>query len=179
VIGIGFLGAIVTQLAATAGARVIAIARHDTSLELARSFGARETVVMDDNQSVIDAVQEITDGMLCRTAVEAVGLQGPLDLAAQLTGVGGRLVVAGYHQDGLRTVDMQLWNWRGIDVINAHERDRGVIRQGVLDAADAVAARRFDPTPLYTHRFPLSALNAAMDSMLARPPGFVKALLMN
>ena len=38
----------------------------------------------------------------------------------ELTRVRGRLVVAGYHQDGPRQVDMQLWNWRGLDVINAH-----------------------------------------------------------
>jgi hypothetical protein len=45
------------------------------------------------------------------------------DLAGELCAERGRLVIAGYHQDGMRQVNVQLWNWRGIDVINAHERD--------------------------------------------------------
>jgi threonine dehydrogenase-like Zn-dependent dehydrogenase len=55
--------------------------------------------------------------------VEAAGTQSALDTASRLVATGGRLVLAGFHQDGPRTVDMQSWNWRGIDVVNAHERD--------------------------------------------------------
>ena len=155
VIGIGYLGAIVTKLAAHAGARVIAISRRASSLALARTMGAAETIAMDDHQRIIDTVAELTGGALCRTVVEAVGTQWPLDLAGQLTGVGGRLVVAGYHQDGPRNVDMQLWNWRGIDVINAHERDAAVVRRGVEEAAAAVVDGWFDMAPLHTHTLPL------------------------
>ena len=67
----------------------------------------------------------------------------------------GRLVIAGFHQDGPRSVDMQTWNWRGLDVINAHERDPDVYVEGMLLAAQAVATGRLDPRPLYTHVFPL------------------------
>jgi len=53
--------------------------------------------------------------------IEAAGQQWPLDLATELTRERGRLIIAGYHQDGPRQINMQLWNWRGLDVINAHE----------------------------------------------------------
>src|ERR671913_103201 len=43
IVGIGFLGAVLTRLAADAGARVIAISRRSFSLELARAMGAVET----------------------------------------------------------------------------------------------------------------------------------------
>ena len=66
---------------------------------------------------------ELTGGRFCDVVIEAVGKQWPLDLAAELAGERGRLIIAGYHQDGLRQVNMQLWNWRGLDVINAHQRD--------------------------------------------------------
>ena len=104
----------------------------------------------------------------CDVVVEAVGKQWPLDLSAELTRERGRLVVAGYHQDGPRQVNMQLWNWRGLDVINAHERDPQVYRSGMLAAADAVASGRLDPTPLFTHRFPLERLGERSD-MTPRP----------
>ena len=48
---------------------------------------------------------------------------------------------------------MQLWNWRGLDVINAHERDPEVYVEGMREAVEAVAAGRLDPSPLYTHTF--------------------------
>ena len=51
IVGIGFLGAVLTRLATDAGARVIAISRRDESLELARRFGAEVTVLEDPDQS--------------------------------------------------------------------------------------------------------------------------------
>src|ERR687893_2498980 len=43
IVGIGFLGAVLTRLATDAGARVIAISRRPFSLDLAKRMGAAET----------------------------------------------------------------------------------------------------------------------------------------
>ncbi|WP_022681706.1 MDR/zinc-dependent alcohol dehydrogenase-like family protein [Sphingobium bisphenolivorans] len=177
IIGIGFLGALLTQLAAKAGARVIAIGRRPFALDLARQFGAAETIPMDDHYAIIDQVRELTGGRFCDRVIEAVGMQWPLDLAAELTAVRGRLIVAGYHQDGPRQVNMQLWNWRGIDVVNAHERDPQAYIQGMRDALTAVEDGRIDPRALYTHRYPLDRLGEALDATRDRPDGFMKALI--
>jgi threonine dehydrogenase-like Zn-dependent dehydrogenase len=177
VVGIGFLGAILTRLAAGAGARVIALSRRPFSLEVARAFGAAETIPMEDHNGIIGQVKELTGGAFCDRVIEAVGKQWPLDLAAELTRERGRLIVAGYHQDGPRQVDMQLWNWRGLDVVNAHERDPKIYIQGMREAVDAVASGRLDPSPLYTHRFPLDRLDEALDATRDRPDGFLKAVV--
>lgn len=177
IVGIGFLGAILTRLATDAGARVIAISRRPFSLDVARAFGAAETIPMDDHNGIIGQVKELTAGVFCDRVIEAVGKQWPLDLAGELTRERGRLIVAGYHQDGPRQVNMWLWNWRGLDVINAHERDPKVYLQGMREAVDAVASGRLDPTPLYTHRFPLERLDQALDATRDRPDGFLKAVV--
>jgi threonine dehydrogenase-like Zn-dependent dehydrogenase len=177
VVGIGFLGAILTRLAAQAGARVIAVSRRPFSLDVARDMGAAETIPMDDHRRIIARVKEMTDGVFCDRVIEAVGKQWPLDLAAELTRERGRLIVAGYHQDGPRQVNMWLWNWRGLDVINAHERDPEVYVAGIREAVDAVASGRLDPSRLYTHSFPLSRLGEALDATRDRPDGFLKALV--
>ena len=177
IIGIGFLGALLTRLAALAGARVIAISRRASSLALARDFGAAETIPMDDHQGIIDRVSALTDGRLCDCVIEAVGKQWPLDLAAELCAERGRLVIAGYHQDGPRQVNMQLWNWRGFDVVNAHERDPAVYIAGMEAAVEAVASGEIDPAPLYTHRYPLEQLAEALNATRDRPGNFVKALI--
>jgi len=177
IVGIGFLGAVLTRLATEAGARVIAISRRPCSLEVARRMGAAELIPLEDHGGVIERVHRLTGDRLCPRVVEAVGKQRPLDLAAELTAENGRLVIAGYHQDGSRQVNMQLWNWRGFDVINAHERDRAVQVRGLREAVEAVASGRLDPTPLYTHLYPLAQLGEALDATRDRPDGFIKALV--
>jgi threonine dehydrogenase-like Zn-dependent dehydrogenase len=177
VIGVGFLGAILVRLASRAGARVIAVSRRQESLDLATRMGAAETIPMDDHYRIIEQVKDLTGGRFCDRVIEAVGKQWPLDLAAELTSEGGRLVIAGYHQDGPRQVNMQLWNWRGFDVANAHERDPAVALQGVREAVAAIEGGLIDPKMLVTHRFPLERLGDALDATRDRPGNFVKAVV--
>lgn len=177
IVGVGFLGALLTRLAADAGARVIAISRRPFSLDVAREMGAAETIPMDDHWQIIERVRGLTGGAFCDRVVEATGKQWPLDLSAEITRERGRMMIAGYHQDGPRQVNMQLWNWRGLDVINAHERDPAVYREGMRLAVDAVASGRLDPSPLYTHTYSLDELAQALDATRDRPDGFFKALV--
>jgi threonine dehydrogenase-like Zn-dependent dehydrogenase len=177
IVGIGFLGAVLTRLATEAGARVIAISRRDESLDLARRFGAAEGVPMHDHGAIIARVTELTGGRGCERVIEAVGKQWPLDLAGELVAEGGKLIVAGYHQDGPRQVSMQMWNWKGIDVINAHERSPEVQMRGLREGVEAVASGRVDLTPLLTHRFTLDRLGEALAATRDKPDGFVKAIV--
>lgn len=177
VIGIGFLGVLLTQLASKKGARVIALSRRDFSLQLARRSGAREVVQMDDHDRAIEAVRALTGGRFCDCVIETAGSQWPLDLAGELAAERGRIIIAGYHQDGPRQVNMQLWNWRGLDVINAHERAQDVYIRGIKEAVAAVCHGLIDPFPLFTHRFRLDQLGEALDTARDRPDGFVKALI--
>jgi NADPH2:quinone reductase len=161
VVGLGFLGLLLVQLFVGVGARVFGFNRGHTGRQLARAFGAKTPEPHDE---------------CCDVVVEAAGVQETLDLAGYLCRTGGRLVVAGFHQDGPRTVDMQLWNWRGVDVINAHERDPAVSIRGVRAAARMVASGLLNPDPLY-RVYPIARLNDAFDAAATRPPGFVKSLV--
>jgi threonine dehydrogenase-like Zn-dependent dehydrogenase len=177
IVGIGFLGALLTQLATHAGARVVALSRRGFSLDFARACGAQHTIVLDDHYRIIEEVKRLTDGTFCERVIEATGLEWPLQLASEITAERGRLVVAGYHQDGMRQVNMQLWNWRGIDVINAHERDPKVYVEGIRNAVKLMEDGVLDPEPLYTHRLPLDRLGEALELTRTRPDGFMKALV--
>ena len=177
IVGIGFLGALLTQLCTAAGARVVAISRRQFARQIATECGALAALPQQDVQQTLQAVAQATGQQHCDRVIEATGHPEPLDLAGQLTRIGGRLIIAGYHQDGPRQIDMQLWNWRGLDVINAHERDPAVYMQGMRDAVAAIADGRMDPHSLYTHRFPLDRLADALECTRTRPDGFLKALI--
>ncbi|HEY3520607.1 MAG TPA: zinc-binding dehydrogenase [Rhodanobacteraceae bacterium] len=177
IVGVGFIGALLVQLASDAGARVIALSRRPFALQVARECGARYVFSTKDPQAAIGAVRELTADAGCERVIEAGGEQATLDVASALAAEGGRLVIAGYHQDGPRRVDMQQWNWRGLDVINAHERDPRVQVRGLREAMDALSDGRIDPKPLLTHRVPLRELGSAFELMQSRPDGFLKAVV--
>ena len=177
IVGAGFLGCLLVQLAVDSGARVIAITRRPLPREFFGEIGSFESVSFEDAQASLRKVEELTEGMLCDVVIEVTGKQAPLDLAARLTRTRGRLIIAGYHQDGPRQIDMQLWNWRGLDVINAHERDPQIYIEGMRRAYDAVEEGTLKPVPLLTHQLPLGDLSEAFELARQRPPGFMKAVV--
>ena len=174
IVGIGFLGALLTRLATAIGARVIAVSRREASFDLAREMGAMHVVPLAVG---IDEVKKLTNGRFCDVVIECTGKQQPLDVAGEMTRERGRLVIAGYHQDGSRQINMQLWNWRGLDVINAHEREPRVYVAGIRRAMRAIEAGVLKPTPLYTHFFPLEKLADALNTAASRPRDFIKAVI--
>lgn len=175
IVGVGFLGSLLTQLALARGADVIAVTRRPFALALAREIGA--TPLSGAQDQVVRDVARHTGGEMCDVVIEAAGVQGTLDLASALVRVRGRLMIAGYHQDGVRTVNMQTWNWRGIDVVNAHEREPATYREGLELAIAEVAAGNLDPSPLYTHSFGLDELDGAFAALESRKDRFMKALI--
>ncbi|MFW5830592.1 MAG: MDR/zinc-dependent alcohol dehydrogenase-like family protein [Planctomycetota bacterium] len=173
VVGCGFIGCLLIQLIAAAGAIPVGVSRRASSLAMAERSGAQHLLFLEDS----DALPQVLDGQDCERVIEVTGTQAGLDHASKLVGTGGMLIIAGFHQDGLRQVDMQSWNWRGIDVINAHERDPARYRCGLHAAIAALRDGRLFPEPLYTHRFPLNRIQEAFETALAAPEGFTKALI--
>jgi NADPH:quinone reductase len=177
IVGAGFLGLLLAQLACKAGADVVVISHRACARDMARSMGANETVLSTDEKQARDEALRLSNGRGYDRVIETGGLQSTLDLASAIAAEYGRLVIAGYHQDGLRQVDMQQWNWRALDVINAHERSIERYAAGVEAAVRATLEGRIDPFPLLTHAVDLETLDDGFELMRARPDGFVKAVL--
>jgi threonine dehydrogenase-like Zn-dependent dehydrogenase len=175
VVGMGFLGLLLVRLATLQGASIIAVSRRESALALARAAGARETLCVAEGVNVVEQVRERTAGRLASCVIETGGYQSTLDLATELTAERGRLVIAGYHQDGSRLVNLQLWNWRGLDVINAHERDPLVYVDGMRAGLDLVRSGALSLAPLISHELDLDHAGEAFRLLAERPDGFVKA----
>ena len=137
VVGVGFLGALLARLYAADGCTVLATSRRAEALPFAETADARP---LDDHWPIIEWVKSNTEGRGADVVVECTGKQWPLDVCGDAVREMGRLIIAGYHQDGLRQVNLQTWNWKGLDVINAHEREAGRYVDGAAHAVD-VAAR--------------------------------------
>jgi threonine dehydrogenase-like Zn-dependent dehydrogenase len=177
IIGSGFLGVMLCQLAKQKGAKVIAISRRSSALDYALHYGADEVVSLTSTWEVVNKVGEITGDGFCNRVIEATGKQEALDVATDIVTEGGKIIIAGYHQDGLRQINLQKWNWKGLDVINAHERDPKKYLTGMQKAVDAIAAGLLTPDDLYTDILPLADLNKGFELTNRRPDGFMKALV--
>ena len=167
IVGFGYLAALIAQLLTETA--WVAISRREDSRRLATRLGAQAAYDFGEVPS------EAWDSF--PVVIEAAGVQQTLDFATWLTAYGGRLVIAGYHADGPRIVNMQSWNWKGIDVINAHERRPAVYLEALRSAFERLRESPRDLAMLHTHTFSLDEVAEAFATAEARPGGFVKALV--
>jgi threonine dehydrogenase-like Zn-dependent dehydrogenase len=167
-VGFGYLAALCAQLL-PGGTRWIAFARRADARALAQRLGAAAVYSFENVPA------EVWDS--APVVIEAAGVQQTLDFATWLTAYGGRLVIAGYHADGPRTVNMQSWNWKGIDVINAHDRDPQVFVDALRDGLHLVAERGLELGGLTTHEFGLADAADAFSAAEHHPPGFIKSVI--
>jgi threonine dehydrogenase-like Zn-dependent dehydrogenase len=166
-------------MASLIGAKVIALSRRQFALDLAYRLGAAQALLLDKGkEQTVKYVHHITNGELCNVVFEAVGKQEPLNLATELTAPGGQLIIAGYHRDGLRQINLQTWNQRGLTVVNAHTRDPQIDREGLRIAVEAAIQNRLEPAPICTHIFGLAELGDALAMLKQRPEGFLKGMIM-
>jgi NADPH:quinone reductase len=167
VVGFGYLtGLVVSLLQPT---NWIAVSRRLDSRDLALQLGASAAYAFD---AVPSACWESFP-----VVIEGAGVQQTLDYASWLVAYGGRLVIAGYHADGPRTIDLQTWNWKGIDVVNAHERQPQTYRDGLQRGLEIVRQRGLNVQRLVTHTWSLDHAAEAFSTLEHRPPGFIKGVL--
>ncbi len=176
IIGAGYLGCLLVQLVKNAGGEVAVVSRRKTSLGFAKQAGADHTIEMDEHFDTICSLKKVFPRGFERI-IEATGMQSSIDLATEVIDTRGRLVIAGYHQDGPRNVNMQVWNWKGIDVINAHERDPRIYISGLEEAISLAEKNILQPGKFITHYVELNDINDAFKMLKGRPESFLKAVI--
>jgi len=175
-IGAGFMGVLVLTLLRHMGATPLVVADvGETGRAWAARYGA--DLVLDpaapDFGECLDAA---TGGTGFDVVIEAAGTASALDLVAGAARIRATVVLVGYHVGGPRSIDLQAWNWKGLTVVNGHERDDGIRTLGMRKALALLAHGRigFD---FVTHRFALDDIGAAFDLLHERPPGYLKAVV--
>lgn len=155
IIGIGGIGSNAVQVAAGLGADVVAIARSDSKLALARELGARAAVRLED-------------------AREACGPNGPdvvLQCAASascdedaiaLAGYGARVVLVATTVDAFRAKASELV-WRELSVMGS----RGFTADDIREVIELYRAGRIRTDHLTARVRPLEEANLALEDLRA------------
>lgn len=177
IIGAGFMGSLVHKLVELRGPRhvIVADTRPD-ALERAASFGATRVVDVT-HESLAEAVAEVTGGAGVDVCLEVTGVQSALTAVADVTRMSGTVAIVGYHQGPPRAIPLGVWNWKAFRIVNAHFREPATILRGMRVAMRLMASGRISMDGLVTHRFGLDDVDAAFQTALARPDGFLKAVV--
>jgi L-iditol 2-dehydrogenase len=180
VLGQGSIGLSFTAICARAGAsQVIAVDLHDHRLELAKKFGATHTVNPTE-ETLDDAIEELTGGEGAEIAVEAAGYPDTLNNCFKYVSQHGKVVIFGI-QGGLPG-DMTPLNFSQfmsktptvIPTVGATSGD--AVRH--IDAMVKLKARGWwDPGEMITHRLDFSEVQKAYDMYEGVEDGVVKVVM--
>ena len=175
VVGCGFMGLVCLQLAKYLGADFIcAVDPVSERREMSQRLGA--DIIYDPFATSGDDILA-TQGEF-DVVIEAAGSQSAVDLCTELVKQHGRIILVGYHQsnNGLRTVNMQQWNFKAIDVVNGHVRRQAekveAMRQGMLLMQQGHIVTK----PLVT-LYNFHDIERAFRELTSGTPGLFKAVL--
>jgi threonine dehydrogenase-like Zn-dependent dehydrogenase len=179
-VGLGYMGLGMLQLMKLRGPRrIVAIDVRDEARQHALELGAHEALHPDElpDRNLLTRFGDWDSDRGFDVVVEASGTQPGLTLAGNLVRAHGLLSILGYHQGGNRTVDMQMWNWKAIDVVNAHVRRREDLLESMRVGLELEAAGLIDLGCLVTHRYGLDEVDVAFAALRDKPAGFIKAVV--
>jgi 2-desacetyl-2-hydroxyethyl bacteriochlorophyllide A dehydrogenase len=150
VLGLGPVGLCAVQAARAAGAaKVIAIDTVEERLDMAREFGAEPVHLTEDDPRA--AVKAATDGRGVDAAIDAVGHQDALELAARVTRKAGTVAAIGVYAERIPVHMGIVW----IKALTLKTGHANVI--GHVDRVLAMmSAGVLDPGPLVTHHMALA-----------------------
>ncbi len=153
ILGVGGLGMQGIQLARLSGGRVIAVARNEKKLELAKTLGA-EWVISGLAQNQANKILDITAGRGADVVIDLVSTQETFKTASASLRKGGTIVVVG--STGIEitfSVGQVMFNEFNI------RGSIGMTKQSVVDAVELCKSGKVKP--IVTDRFPLSNINEA------------------
>jgi alcohol dehydrogenase len=136
---------------------IIMIDLDDNRLEIAKRFGATQTINSADGKAVA-ALMKLTGDRGVDTAIEAVGIPATFELCEQIIAPGGVIANIGVHGVPVALHLERLWD-RNISITT-----RLVDTVSTPMLLKVLKAKKIDPKQLITHRFKLADILEAYET---------------
>lgn len=161
VIGCGFMGLMLVQLAVKRGMQVHARDLNPERVALAERCGASVEPVDESSQDVV---------------IECSGSEHGLTSAEYFVRNGGVLCLFAHHLP-TRVCNTNLWHMKGLDVLNATPAASRDWTRDFQEAVQYIREGVFDLRPLITHTFDANDPQHALDTIiLRRPADYIKGV---
>lgn len=169
------------SLLKTRGAYVIAVDIRPESLENAKMFGADEVYLVEEAREKFLSRPPMADGKFVMPGFEHVMEWGEtaesLDLAINLTKMCGHLYIGAYHTGGKRLVDVQQLNFKAIDCLSTHPRERELSDIGARNAVQLLASGEWRFTDVPVKIYPMNQFDLAQEELETKYGKYMKALI--
>ncbi|MCD1632337.1 zinc-dependent alcohol dehydrogenase family protein [Martelella mediterranea] len=131
--------------------RIIMVDMDLARLELAKQFGATDTVQVG-SEDAVEKIMAMTDGNGVDVAIEAVGVPATFDICQKIVSAGGNVANVGVHGTPVELHIEELW----IKNINI---SMGLVSTNTTPMLlKTLGAGKVDPGRLVTHRFALDKI---------------------
>jgi 6-hydroxycyclohex-1-ene-1-carbonyl-CoA dehydrogenase len=170
VFGCGGVGIGAVHIASLLGATVIAVDVFPAKLEVARTFGATETIDASRETDVAKAIRKLTGGGV-DVALEVIGNPKTIEQAFNAVRWGGRVVVVGFSDQNV-TLSAGRLMFREIEVRGS----LGCPLQDFPRLLELVRGGRLRVAELVTHKFPLERINEGLALLDKGDPTLIRAV---
>ncbi len=192
IVGAGYMGLGMVSLYKAKGyAEIIAVDKREIALENAKKYGATKVYLPHElpeeyklNWQTWEKPDLTRDGHKTdifntgfKNVVEFTGTPDGLALAGEMVCAHGNLGIAGYHNDGMRTVDFQLWNLKAMTMYNCHERRIEYEATLCERAIKLISQGQWKFTGASTHIYTLDEFDKANYDMENHTDNFIKGLV--
>lgn len=176
IIGCGFMGLVSLQMVKNQGAGFICpiepvSERRDLSVRLGAD------IAYNPNEKSTTDILKLHSNF--NIVIEAAGTQSAINLCTNLVDQHGRIILIGYHQsnNGLRTVNMQQWNYKAIDVINGHVHRDDEKTQAMRKGMELMQRGYLNTKPLVSF-YDFAEIELAFRNLTESKSGLLKAVLL-
>lgn len=179
VVGCGYMGLMVIRMLKLRGcASITAVDSRQPALENALKYGADEVYTPSELRA-----EHFVDGFNDRTFVdgfdavfEVTGNEQALKMASRMVKGHGYLEIVGFHT-GSREIDVRLWNMKGLNVINGHDKRMRMRGEYIRAYMEMVRCKKADFGDLITNGYALEDIDQGFSEMVNRAPGYIKGYI--
>lgn len=172
VFGAGAIGLLVVQVSRAIGAgEIFAVDIDPFRLEYALRLGASHALNNLDAQ-VVEVIRERTGGLGVDRVFEAAGLEITMLQALEAVRKGGGVVIIGLFEEGNLRVPANIFVQKEISLSGSQG-----YHWDFPTAIDLAARGRINLSDMITHRFELSQVQEAFDTLTRHPGNAIKVLI--
>lgn len=178
VVGCGYMGCgAIGLLKARGVGKLVAVDTNPESLKNALKYGADEAYLPEELPENYLAVGNYWATGGFKYVMEWGETEASLDTAIRMTRALGFLGIGAYHTGGKRAVDVQMLNFKAIDMLSTHPRDTDRLMNSCRLAMDMLSSGLWNYKNVPTKVYPMDKFDDAHKELETKFGKYLKAVI--